>query len=117
MVAQTYSGPDPAYKQVYQNPKVKEAIEFMKNDLPTLVKTDLELAAKEYEKHFSSLNKLEEMDVLYLVGHFYAVSNDAKTALRYFPLLANHPQLGEDARRMINLLLVTSCDHLPLSLG
>ncbi|HPN41068.1 MAG TPA: hypothetical protein PKX36_06045, partial [Candidatus Cloacimonadota bacterium] len=105
LVAQTYPGPDPAYKQVYQDPKVREAIEFMKNELPGLVRANPELAAAEYEKHFSSLNQLEEWDVLYLVGHFYAVSNDAKTALRYFPLLTEHPQLGEDARRMINLLL------------
>lgn len=105
LVAQTYPGPDPAYKQVYQDPKVREAIEFMKNELPALVRANPELAAAEYEKHFSSLNQLEEWDVLYLVGHFYAVSNDAKTALRYFPLLTEHPQLGEDARRMINLLL------------
>jgi len=105
MVAKTTPGPDPAYKQVYQNPQVQEAVNFMKNELPTLVRTNPELAAAEYEKHFNSLNQLEEWDVLFLVGHFYAVSNDAKTALRYFPLLAEHPQLGEDARRMINLLL------------
>ena len=77
LVAQTYPGPDPAYKQVYQDPKVREAIEFMKNELPALVRANPELAAAEYEKHFSSLNQLEEWDVLYLVGHFYAVSNDA----------------------------------------
>ena len=99
------SDPDPALKGIYRNPEIQEAVEFIKNELPELIKRNPEQANAKYEEHFKSLNKLDEMDVLYLVGHFYAVSNDALSALKYLPMLANHPQLGEDARRMINLLL------------
>jgi len=97
--------PDPALRSIYRTPEVRAAIDFLKNELPELVRTDPGLAAEKYEQHFISLNQLDEFDVLYLVGHFYAVSNDALSALKYLPILANHPQLGEDARRMINLLL------------
>lgn len=97
--------PDPALKSIYQRPEVKAAVEFLKDELPELIKTNPEQAVAQYEQHFSSLNQLDDHDVLYLVGHFFAVSNDALSALKYLPFLANHPQLGEDARRMINLLL------------
>lgn len=97
--------PDPALKSVYQSPEVRAAVDFLKDELPELIKTNPEQAVAQYEQHFASLNQLDELDILYLVGHFYAVSNDALSALKYLPSLANHPQLGEDARRMINLLL------------
>jgi len=97
--------PDPTLKGIYRTPEVRAAVAFLKNELPELIKTDPALAAEKYEQHFRSLNQLDEFDVLYLVGHFYAVSNDALSALKYLPILANHPQLGEDARRMVNLLL------------
>lgn len=97
--------PDPALKDIYRTPEVRAAVNFLRDELPELIKADPALAAEKYEQHFRSLNQLDEFDVLYLVGHFYAVSNDARQALKYLPVLAEHPQLGEDARRMINLLL------------
>jgi hypothetical protein len=80
-------------------------VDFLKDRLPGLVATDREQAIEEYLSHFDDLNKLDETDVLYLVGHFYSVVDDAKTAIPYFEMLINDPRLGEDARRMLNLLL------------
>ena len=87
MAATPKTDPDPALKSVYQNPEIREAVEFIKNELPELIKTNPDQAAAKYEQYFNSLNKLDEMDVLYLVGHFYAVSNDALSALKYLQLL------------------------------
>ena len=79
--AQTRQAPTADMKQIYQNPKVKQAIDSMIKDLPALAKTDRARAISEYEKHFAELNKLNEQDVLFLVAHFYSVVDDAKTAI------------------------------------
>lgn len=89
----------------YSDPKVREAIDFLTDRLPTLVAEDREQALQEYMIHSESIAKLDEEDVLYLMGHFYAVVDEASTAIPYFDLLTNDMRLGEDARRMLNLLL------------
>jgi hypothetical protein len=103
--AQARQAPTEAMKKIYQDPKVKQAIDFMIMDLPGLAKTDRTRAIAEYEKHFAELNKLNEQDVLFLVAHFYSVVDDAKTAIPYFEILVTDPRLGEDSRRMLQLLI------------
>jgi hypothetical protein len=90
---------------VYSDPSVQEAVEFMKSRLPQLVVEDKDQAIEEYMVHAENLAKLDENDLLFMVGHFYAVVDEAKTAIPYFEVLINDPRLGEDARRMLNLLL------------
>lgn len=103
--SQSSSFPSDTRKTVYMDPKIQDAIDFLTNRLPRLVVEDRAQAAAEYQTYFTELNKLDEMDVLYLVGHFYAVADDAKKAIPYFEMLINDPRLGEDSRRMLNLLL------------
>lgn len=103
--SQTRANASTSEKQIYTSPKVQEAIEFLKNRLPQLILEDRDQAIEEYAGHFANLNMLDPNDVLYLVGHFYAVVDDAKTAIPYFKTLSEDPRLGEDARRMLNLLL------------
>ncbi len=105
LFSQPRAGATDLQRTVYADPKVKDAIEFLKNRLPQLIVEDRDRAIDEYLVHFDNLNKLDELDVLFLVGHFYAVVDDAKTAIPYFEILINDPRLGEDARRMLNLLL------------
>lgn len=105
MLAQTDYEVVSTRRSVYSDPKVHEAIDFIKNRLPQLVVENKEQAIQEYMIHSESLNQLDELDVLYLVGHFYAVVDEASTAIPYFDLLINDMRLGEDARRMLNLLL------------
>ncbi|MDP3113689.1 MAG: hypothetical protein Q8M98_02835 [Candidatus Cloacimonadaceae bacterium] len=80
-----------------------------------MIKEDRDRAIEEYIVHFADLNKLGSEDVLYLVGHFYAVADDAKTAIPYFKELSEDPRLGEDARRMLNLLLYQRAAHYLLN--
>lgn len=105
LLSQTTTANQATKQQVYSNPAVKEAVDFLKDRLPSLIEIDRDRAIDEYMVHFDNLNKLDETDVLYLVGHFYSVVDDAKTAIPYFEMLINDPRLGEDARRMLNLLL------------
>lgn len=103
--SQASSFPSDTYKPVYSDPKIRDAIDFLTNRLPQLVVEDRAKAVAEYQTYFTELNKLDEMDVLYLVGHFYSMVDDAKRAIPYFELLINDPRLGEESRRMLNLLL------------
>lgn len=105
MFAQSRQAPTAAMKKIYLDPKVVQAIDFMIKELPGLAKTDRARAISEYEKHFAELNKLNEQDVLFLVAHFYSVVDDAKTAIPYFESLVSDPRLGEDSRRMLQLLI------------
>ena len=90
---------------VYSDPKVLEAIDFLKDRLPQLVVENKAQAVEEYLLHYENLSKLDEADVLYLVGHFYSVVDDPRAAIPYFDVLINDPKLGDDARMMLNLLL------------
>ena len=90
---------------VYADHKVMEAIDFLKDRLPQLVKDNKAQAVEEYMLHYESLSKLDEADLLYLVGHFYSVVDDPTKAIPYFDVLINDPKLGDDARMMLNLLL------------
>ncbi|NLO11528.1 MAG: hypothetical protein GX122_03795 [Candidatus Cloacimonetes bacterium] len=105
LAAAPYYGPDPAKKSTYRNPQVMEAVDFLKDELPVLIKTDKAKAVQEYEKHLANLIQLDEWDVLFLVGHFYAVAGDANSALTYFMELTKHPELSKDSRQMAQLLL------------
>ena len=90
---------------IYADPKVIEAIDFLKDRLPQLVEENKSQAVDEYLQHYESLSKLDEADLLYLVGHFYSVVDDPTQAIPYFDVLINDPKLGDDARMMLNLLL------------
>lgn len=103
--AQSRPAPSAVTRQIYQDQKVKDAIDFIKFQLPELIKTDRARAISEYEKHFANLNKLNEQDVLFLVGHFYTMADDAKTAIPLFLDLIKDARLGEDARQMLYLLI------------
>ncbi|MBW6513567.1 MAG: tetratricopeptide repeat protein [Candidatus Syntrophosphaera sp.] len=92
-------------RAIYSDPKVWEAIDFLKNRLPQMVAEDKNQAIEEYLTHFDALNNLDERDVLYLVGHVYSVVDEPIKAIPYFEMLINDTRLGEDARRMLNLLL------------
>lgn len=103
--AQSRQAPSAVTRQIYQDQKVKDAIEFIKHQLPELIKTDRARAISEYERHFANLNKLNEQDVLFLVGHFYTMADDAKTAIPLFIDLIKDSRLGDDARQMLYLLI------------
>ncbi len=90
---------------VYSDPKILAAIDFLKDRLPQLVAENKAQAVDEYLLHYDNLSKLDEADLLYLVGHFYSVVDDPKAAIPYFDVLINDPKLGDDARMMLNLLL------------
>lgn len=90
---------------VYSDPKVMAAVDFLKDRLPQLIVENKAQAVEEYLIHYESLSKLDEADLLYLVGHFYSVVDDPKSAIPYFDVLINDPKLGDDARMMLNLLL------------
>lgn len=97
--------PTVAQREIYSDPQVRDAVIFLKDRLPQLITTDKEKALEEYMTHVENLNKLEELDVLYLVGHFYSVSDNPQKAIPFFELLINDPRLGDNARQMLNLLL------------
>lgn len=105
MHAQSVNPGQSSRAAVYSDPKVLAAIDFLKDRLPQLVVENKAQAVEEYLVHYESLSKLDEADVLYMVGHFYSVVDDPKSAIPLFDILINDPNLGEDARYMLNLLL------------
>ncbi|NLK49445.1 MAG: hypothetical protein GX294_02225, partial [Candidatus Cloacimonetes bacterium] len=105
LAAAPYNGPDPAKKDNYRKPEVMEAVDFLKNELPALMKTDRARAVQEYDKHFANLSQLDEWDVLFLVSHFYTMAGDVKSAMKYFMDLTGHPELSQPSREMAQLLL------------
>jgi hypothetical protein len=92
-------------KSVYSDPKVWEAIDFLKNRLPQLVKDNKVQAVDEYADYLEDLNKLGEADVLFILGQFYAEIGEMDKAVPLFQQLVNNPELGENARKMLQVLL------------
>ncbi len=89
----------------YSDPDVSAAMDFLMDRLPMLVENnDIDTAIDEYMLHLENLNKLDEADLMYLMGHFYSIM-DVPRAIPYFELLMEDPRLGEDARSMLHLLI------------
>lgn len=103
--AQSVNLPADDRKEAYSDVGVQEAIDFMINRLPKLITENKAQALDEFDRYADALNSLDENDVLFMVGHLYAVTDQAKEAIATFGQLIDDPRLGEDSRRMLNLLL------------
>lgn len=99
---------------IHSDPNVSSAVDFLLDRLPVLVENkDFLTAIDEFEQHSESLDKLEEMELLYLMGHFYSIMNSPTKAIPLFELVMDDPNLGEDARSMLNLLIYQrAVDHI-----
>ena len=99
---------------VHSDPDVSAAVDFLMDRLPLLVENkDFDTAIEEFSQHSESLNKLEEPELLYLMGHFYSIMNVPTKAIPLFELVLDNPDLGEGVRTMLDLLIYQrSVDHI-----
>jgi len=84
---------------------IKEtAKDFLIDTLPGLMQTDPEAADQALAKYRTMFNTMDENDLMYLLGHFYARMGQNTKAISTFSSLLK-TNLNDDSRKMLNLVL------------